>query len=696
MNGSVINFYEYDWFLLGDVTVINNRCYATDWVAPCLYRVDLGTGNLTVVVNDPSLLSMYDVTYDGTYFYIDEWSMNRYDINGTKHGTTAFNGTLHGSAWDGTYYWTLNENHVIQCWTINWPQITEIPSNAFTPPTDYCRGLWFDGQYFWTAECISGTTGHIYQFSDNGTIINQWNEPVFGGWAACVIQGNSSPSISNVNASPSTQQQGQPVNISCDVTDNDTVGSVTVSITHQNTTIQHPMDSIPGTDRYYYCQASGYNQSGLYTFAIQANDTNGNTATSSDHQFYIYDPAVMYVDDDFAPSTPGWQYDRFASVQDGIDTVATNGTVHVANGTYYENVIVNKPVDLIGESRNSSIDGDGSGDVVYVTADDVTIVGFTMQNSGSGWPDTAIKLDGVQDCHIESVTASDNHRGIWLKSSDNNTITNTTISDNHWGVALYASINNSLYNNYFDNTKNAYDTGNNRWNISRTDMVNGDEYNIIGGDWFGGNYWSDYDEPSEGACDNDSDGIVDSPYNVSGGDSMDMYPLTRSLFHMNVSGGWNLVAIPGAHSHTASSLGQNISGCSIVARWNATSSTFESYLVGVSPPGMDYAIKDGVGYFVYMDNDSGFSMADNPISGVSVDLYTGWNTPGWYNDTATNASSLGAAIDNCTIVAYWNASSSTFESYLVGVSPPAMDFHIERGVGVFVYVTKPGVWHGEG
>ena len=111
---------------------------------------------------------------------------------------------------------------------------------------------------------------------------------------------------------------------------------------------------------------------------------------------------------------------------------------------------------------------------------------------------------------------------------------------------------------------------------------------------------------------------------------------------------------------------------------------------------MDYVIEDGMSYFVYVDCHGIFSMVDNPISNVSVDLYTGWNTLGWYNTTATTASSLGTAIDNCTIVAFWNASSNTFESYLVGVSPPSMDFHIKRGMGIFVYVTKPSTWHGEG
>ncbi len=42
---------------------------------------------------------------------------------------------------------------------------------------------------------------------------------------------------------------------------------------------------------------------------------------------------------------------------------------------------------------------------------------------------------------------------------------------------------------------------------------------------FGGNFWSNYNEPSEGAFDIDTNGIVDAPYDIAGGDNSDRYPL---------------------------------------------------------------------------------------------------------------------------------------------------------------------------
>ncbi|RLF39269.1 MAG: hypothetical protein DRN21_03825, partial [Thermoplasmata archaeon] len=79
-----------------------------------------------------------------------------------------------------------------------------------------------------------------------------------------------------------------------------------------------------------------------------------------------------------------------------------------------------------------------------------------------------------------------------------------------------------IYNNYFNNTHNAYDDGNNIWNISKTPGTN-----IIGGPYLGGNFWSDYY-----GVDTDGDELGDTnlPYNCSGNiqNGGDYAPLTNN------------------------------------------------------------------------------------------------------------------------------------------------------------------------
>ncbi len=220
MNGAVIDYFEYSFYYFADLEVVNNEVYAAEAFAPRAYKVDLLTGALDLVIDDWSLYYFYDLAFDGTYFYLNEWDLNRYDIDGNKDGTASFDESVHGGAWDGDHYWTLTDGNLIKCWDVStWPSVTEVPENAFAPPTSECRGLWFDGQYFWTAESIDGILGHIYQFNHQGTVINQWLEPAFQGWAACVIKATDFPAVPEMPSGPTVGETGVDYGFSTSTTD---------------------------------------------------------------------------------------------------------------------------------------------------------------------------------------------------------------------------------------------------------------------------------------------------------------------------------------------------------------------------------------------------------------------------------------------------------------------------------------------
>ena len=83
-------------------------------------------------------------------------------------------------------------------------------------------------------------------------------------------------------------------------------------------------------------------------------------------------------------------------------------------------------------------------------------------------------------------------------------------------IEIHSNDNKIYHNNFINNTNQAHDECDNAWD---------DGYPS------GGNYWSDFDETIEGAYDNNSDDIVDTPYNSSGGNNQDRYPL---IFLVNI------------------------------------------------------------------------------------------------------------------------------------------------------------------
>ena len=77
---------------------------------------------------------------------------------------------------------------------------------------------------------------------------------------------------------------------------------------------------------------------------------------------------------------------NYSSIQDAINANETldGQTIFVDAGTYYESVVVNKSISLIGAGNGSTIiDANGTGNAVDIS-NNVTLGGFTLRNGGDG------------------------------------------------------------------------------------------------------------------------------------------------------------------------------------------------------------------------------------------------------------------------------------------------------------------------
>jgi uncharacterized repeat protein (TIGR01451 family) len=146
---------------------------------------------------------------------------------------------------------------------------------------------------------------------------------------------------------------------------------------------------------------------------------------------------------------------NYSSIQTAINNASSGDTVYVYSGTYNENVIVNKTINLIGEDRtNTTIVGkivvNGTNDAVQITVNGVVLRGFTIKNGGNQHLNGGVKLRYAKNCVISDNNLSSNgFSGIILLSSSNNIIKNNIISfNNGTGLMLrYSSAHNTIFNN---------------------------------------------------------------------------------------------------------------------------------------------------------------------------------------------------------------------------------------------------------
>ena len=192
--------------------------------------------------------------------------------------------------------------------------------------------------------------------------------------------------------------------------------------------------------------------------------------------------SIIYVPDDYL------------TIQSAVDAATTGDTIIVRDGTYIENINLNKE-NLTVKSENGADKtiiqaADSNNNVFKITADYVTIDGFTIKGGSSGvyigerawlkvadystisnnnilgnnkgisladvfwcspygWP---CFIDGSDVNLITNNVISNSNIGIELvRISNNNTIKNNNISNSSFGIWLYESWGNKFTNNIISN-----------------------------------------------------------------------------------------------------------------------------------------------------------------------------------------------------------------------------------------------------
>jgi len=308
--------------------------------------------------------------------------------------------------------------------------------------------------------------------------------------------------------------------------------------------------------------ASGADSAGIYLNIVDNCTITGNNVTLNGDGIYLDTATNMLLEGNTVTSNTGGEFG------DGIRAAGTcNDIVIRGNNISYNNY----GIDLV------------EGDFV-----NFTIANNTVSDNPSGgiWMGN-MNNSTVEGNEVSSATGAPGI-GILLALSNSNNLTGNNASNNNaQGIYLYNSSSNTIYNNYFNNTNNAYDDGNNAWNITKTAGTN-----IIGGPYLGGNYWSDY-----AGSDTDGDGLGDTlvPYDstggiATGGDYLPLVPayadIEGTVYEANTS------LLPGAevvlklNGSEVANTTTNASGY-----YNFTVNNTGNYTVNATKSGLTYVLK---------------------------------------------------------------------------------------------------------
>ncbi len=189
--------------------------------------------------------------------------------------------------------------------------------------------------------------------------------------------------------------------------------------------------------------------------------------------------ADTYIVDD------NWAGADYSSIQDAVDAAADTDEILVHYGTYYENVVIDKQLSIVGNGTAGTYVIDETGvDVIDVNHDNCNISGLTVQGGGTGSGScidiTGYNLNNIWYCVLTNASGS----GIFLSNSDLTTVAYCEMFENDLdGIEVYGDQNEVMYCDMYSNGDDGIHFLTGTFNIvhNSSSYYNTDDGVLIGG-----------------------------------------------------------------------------------------------------------------------------------------------------------------------------------------------------------------------
>jgi len=197
---------------------------------------------------------------------------------------------------------------------------------------------------------------------------------------------------------------------------------------------------------------------------------------------------------------------NYTKIQDAIDHSSDRDIVFVYDDSspYYENLIIDKQISLIGEDKETTIiDGTRSDSVIYILKDNVSIASFTVQNgSRDDYRRAGIEIYSCNNRIIGNIITN-NLNGIHslfagvLNNEGNNTFIDNIVIANDLDAFCFHNSHNLIQHNLIENNEGGIELWINSIGntIEKNNFIN-NTYNAIlcysSFNRWKNNYWDDW------------------------------------------------------------------------------------------------------------------------------------------------------------------------------------------------------------
>ena len=139
----------------------------------------------------------------------------------------------------------------------------------------------------------------------------------------------------------------------------------------------------------------------------------------------------------------------FTKIQDAVDFASDGYTILVFAGTYDEHVVVQKELEIVGESRSGVVlDGSGAGTALFIGADRVVVHDLTIQHAAFG-----VFQDRTNNTRLYETTIRDYGTGLYNNFTLNAWVAYNLITRGQIGVVAFHAYDDAIrYNEISFNT----------------------------------------------------------------------------------------------------------------------------------------------------------------------------------------------------------------------------------------------------